>query len=46
MKNTRIKCKTIEEAKKVLQMIEDRHPEVRWGVGQKPTGFYPWESKG
>lgn len=43
MKNIRIKCKTIEEAKAVLQMIEDRHPEVRWGVGQKPTEFYPWE---
>jgi hypothetical protein len=43
MKNTRIKCKTIEEAKKVLQMIEDRHPEVRWGEGQKPTEFHPWE---
>ena len=42
MKNTRIKCKTIEEAKKVLQMIEDRHPEVRWGEGQKPTEFHPW----
>jgi hypothetical protein len=42
MKNTRIKCKTIEEAKKVLQMIEDRHPEVRWGEGEKPTEFYPW----
>ena len=45
MKNIRIKCKTIEEAKKVLRLIEDRHPEVRWGAGQKPTGFYPWEEK-
>ena len=43
MKDIRIKCKTIEEAKKVLQLIEDRHPEVRWGGGEKPTEFYPWE---
>ena len=42
MKNIRIKCKTIEEAKKVLQMIEERNPEVRWGEGEKPTEFYPW----
>lgn len=42
MKDIRIKCKTIEEAKKVLQMIEDRHPEVKWGEGEKPTEFYPW----
>lgn len=45
MKNIRIKCKTIEEAKKVLQMIEDRHPEVKWGEGQKPTEYYPWERR-
>ncbi len=43
MKSTRIKCKTIEEAKAVLQMIEDRHPEVSWGGGEKPTEFHPWE---
>lgn len=42
MKNTRIKCKTIEEAKKVLQLIEERYPEVRWGEGEKPTEFSPW----
>lgn len=42
MKNTRIKCKTIEEAKAVLRLIEDRHPEVRWGAGEKPTEYYPW----
>lgn len=42
MKNIRIKCKTIEEAKKVLQMIEERYPEVRWEEGEKPTEFYPW----
>lgn len=29
--------------KAVLQLIEDRHPEVRWGGGEKPTEFYPWE---
>jgi len=42
MKDIRIKCKTIEEAKKVLQMIEERNPEVRWGEGEKPTEFSPW----
>ena len=45
MKNTKIKCKSIEEAKAVLQLIEDRHPEVGWGAGGKPTEFLPWRSR-
>lgn len=44
MKDVKIKCNSVEEADAVLQMIEDRYPEVRWESGDKPTRWKPYGS--
>ncbi len=44
MKDVKIKCNSVEEADAVLQMIEDRYPEVRWESGDKPTKWKPYGS--
>ena len=44
MKDIKIKCNSVEEADAVLQMIEDRYPEVKWHSGNKPTGWKPYDS--
>lgn len=42
MKDVKIKCNSVKEADAVLQMIEDRYPEVRWYSGNKPTEWKPY----
>lgn len=44
MKDVKIKCNSVEEADAVLQMIEDRYPEVRWYSINKPTEWKPYDS--
>ena len=44
MKDVKIKCNSVKEADAVLQMIEDRYPEVRWYSGNKPTEWKPYDS--
>ncbi len=41
MKDTKIRCRNGKEAHTVLQLIQDRYPEVRWNSGDKPAGWEP-----
>lgn len=39
-KRLAIWCESIEEQKKVLEIIEREHPNLRWRGDDKPTEFY------
>ena len=42
MKDTKIRCRNAKETEKLLKVIEERHPEVKWQSGSKPTKFNPF----
>jgi len=46
MKDTKIRCRNAKEAEEVLKIIEERHPEVKWQSGSKPTKFNPFNNDG
>lgn len=46
MKDTKIRCRNGKEAEEVLKVIEERHPEVKWQSGSKPTKFNPFNDDG
>lgn len=39
-KKLAIWCESIDEQKKVLEIIEREHPELMWKGSEKPTEFY------
>lgn len=46
MKDTKIRCRNAKETEDVLKVIEERHPEVKWSSGSKPTKFNPFNDDG
>lgn len=46
MKDTKIRCRNAKETEEVLKIIEERHPEVKWQSGSKPTKFNPFNDDG